>query len=70
MNTKFIQPSIQKGWNYVGRSQVNWKNTKTRISLPLLSQLFLKYADTVDVLIRQFIHTKFSDGTFENPFCQ
>ena len=46
-----------------GGSQVNWKNTKIWISLPLLSQLFLKYAYTLDVLIHQYVHTKFSDDT-------
>ena len=33
------------------------------ISLPLLSQLFLKYAYMVDVLIHQFTHMEFSNGT-------
>ena len=33
------------------------------ISLPLLSQLFLKYAYTVDILIHQFTHMEFSNGT-------
>ena len=46
-----------------GGSQVNWKNTKIWISLPLLSQLFLKYAYTLDVLIHQYVHKKISDGT-------
>ena len=39
-----------------GESQVNWKNRKMRISLPLLLQLFLKYAYVVDVFIHQFTH--------------
>ena len=43
--------------------QVNWKNTKFRISLPLLSQLFLKYAYMLDALIYQFDHMEFFDGT-------
>ena len=46
-----------------GGAQVNWKNRKMRISLPLLSQLFLKYAYTVDVLIHQFTHIEFSNET-------
>ena len=40
-----------------------WKNRKMRISLPLLLQLFLKYAYTVDILIHQFTQMEFSDGT-------
>ena len=36
---------------------------KMRISLQLLSQLFLKYTYTVDILIHQFTHMEFSDGT-------
>ena len=46
-----------------GRSQANWKNTKIRISLTVLSQLLLKYAYTLDVLIHQFVLRKFSNGT-------
>ena len=56
----------QRGW-----LSVNWwtwikfsKNRKIRISLPLLSQLFLKYAYMVDVLIHQFTHMEFSNSTF------
>ena len=33
------------------------------ISLPLLSQLFLKYAYTVNVLIHQFTHMEFANST-------
>ena len=33
-----------------------------RIFLPLLSQLFFKYAYTVHVLIHHFTHMQFSDG--------
>ena len=47
-----------------GGSQVNWKNTKTRVSLQQLSQLFLKYAYMVDILIHQFTHMEFSNGTW------
>ena len=43
--------------------QVNWKIRKMIISLPLLSQLFLKYAYVFDVLIHQFTHMEFSNGT-------
>ena len=50
-----------------GGSQVNWKNTKIWISLQLLSPLFLKYAYTIDILIHQYVHTKFSDGTLPIP---
>ena len=39
------------------------KYTKNWISLPLLSQLFLKYAYTLDILIYQYVHTILSDGT-------
>ena len=46
-----------------GGSQVNWKNTKMIISLPLLSQLFLKYAYTVEILIHQFTCMKVFSGT-------
>ena len=46
-----------------GGSQVNWKNTKISISLFVLSQLFLKYAYTLDALIYQFVHMEFSDST-------
>ena len=59
----------QRRGNFVSRGDqreglhVNWKNTKTRISLPLLSQLFLKYAYTVDVFIHQYVHKNISDGT-------
>ena len=62
-NTK---SSVQVGFNrrnQRGGSQVNWKNRKIRISLPLSSQLFLKYTYTVDVLIHQFTHMEFSNGT-------
>ena len=44
-----------------GRSQVNWKNRKIRISLTILSQLFLKYANILDVLIQQFVHSSSLD---------
>ena len=33
------------------------------ISLPLLSQLFLKYAYMVDILIHQFTRMEFSNST-------
>ena len=46
-----------------GGSQVNWKNTKMRISLHVLSQLLLKYAYTLDILMNQFVHMEFSDST-------
>ena len=46
-----------------GGSQVNWKNRKMIISLPLRSQPFLKYANMVDILIHQFTCIEFSDGT-------
>ena len=36
---------------------------KMIISYPLLLQLFLKYAYTVDVFIHEFTHMEFSDGT-------
>ena len=42
-----------------GGSQVNWKNGKMIIPLPLLFQLFLKYVYMVDILIHQFTHMKF-----------
>ena len=41
-----------------GRSQANWKNTKMKISLAVLSQLLLM----LDILIRQFVCIEFSDG--------
>ena len=34
-----------------------------RISLPVLSELFLKYAYMLDVLIHQFVHLEFSVDT-------
>ena len=37
-----------------------------RISLHVLSQLVLKYAYVLDVLIHQFVHMEFSDGTLLN----
>ena len=52
------------GGNQCGGLQVNRKNTKMRTSLHVLSQLVLKYAYTLDVLIHQFVHImEFSDGT-------
>ena len=39
------------------------KNTKIRFSLSVLSQLLLKYANMLDVLIHQFVHMEFSDAT-------
>ena len=39
------------------------KNTKMRTSLTVLSQLFLKYAYVLDVMIHQFVHMEFFDGT-------
>ena len=39
------------------------ENTKIRISLTVLSQLFLNYVCTLDALIHQFVHREFSDGT-------
>ena len=33
-----------------------------RISLTVLSQLFLKQAYTLDILICQFVYVEFSDG--------
>ena len=50
------------------------KNTEMRISLTVLSQLVLTYAYALDILIHQFVHMKFFDGTlliilnFEKPF--
>ena len=44
-------------------NHVSEKQKNERISLPLLSQLFLKYAYTVDILIHQFSHMEFSNGT-------
>ena len=46
-----------------GGSQVNWKNTKIRISLNVLSQLYLKYANMLDILIHQFVLMEFPDST-------
>ena len=46
-----------------GKLHLSRKNTKTSISRTLLSQLFLKYACTVDVMIHQYVHTKFSNST-------
>ena len=43
------------------------KNTKRRISLHVLSQLVLKYAYMLDILIHQFVHVKFFDGTLSIP---
>ena len=46
-----------------GGLHVNLKNTKIGFSIALLSQLFLKYACAVDVLVHQCVYTKFPDGT-------
>ena len=68
-------PPILRG-DQRGGLHVNWKNTKTRVSLTLLSQLFLKYAYTVGVFIHRYVQTKFLmafcrfSQTFEKPFCQ
>ena len=40
-----------------------WTEKKQKIFLNVLSQLFLKYAYTLDVLIHQFVHMEFSDST-------
>ena len=40
----------------------NWKTTKMRISLAVLSELFLNYGKTLDISIHQFVHMEFSDG--------
>ena len=46
-----------------GGSLENWENKKNRISLTILSQLFLNYALMLDILILHLVHMEFSDGT-------
>ena len=48
--------------NLMNLNQV-YENHKIRISLTVLSQLVLKYAYALDILIHQFVHMEFSDGT-------
>ena len=52
-----IRADQHGGW------QVNWKSTEIWTFQNVLSQLFLKYAYTLDILIHQSVHMKFSDGT-------
>ena len=52
-----------QGWS-VRQIAAKKENAKIRISLPLLSQLFLKYACMLDILIPHFLHMEFSDNTF------
>ena len=62
--------SFSYAWRFIRGDQrdglqVNWKNTKIRVSLPLLSQLIFKIClNTLDILIHQItVHMEFSNGT-------